>query len=174
MNDKAHKQALTAGEPYYRFEAQLSITPIGLVPEGLRMDLSFQGRVTGGTFDGARVWGTDPLLIRSDGVGILDVHKMIAKADTIVYEHVRGYCLPPAGLEMPPLDVIARPDFEFPDVPFAISGFSTFAAPSEQLASLNTRLARIVGHSSFATGRLVIEAHLLEEPDVAALMASAA
>lgn len=148
--------------PFYRFEAQLEFTPIGLVPEGLRMALSFEGEVVQGPLEGARVWGSDPLVIRPDGVGVLDVSKIISFAGVNFYEHVRGYCLPPDGLQTPALEVIAEPNFRFPDVRFPITGFSTFAAPPGRFQHLNRRLARIDGHSSFATGRLVIEARLLE------------
>jgi hypothetical protein len=146
---------------FYRFEAQLTFTPIGLVPEGLRMGLAFEGRVVQGLLEGARVWGSDPLVIRPDGVGVLDVHKMIAFGGANMYEHVRGFCAPPAELELPALEAIAQPGFQFPDVPFPITGFSTFAAPSGPFEHLNRRIARIDGHSSFATGRLVIEARLV-------------
>lgn len=154
-------------DPFYRFEAQLKFTPIGLVPEGLRLALAFEGKVVTGALEGARVWGSDPLVIRRDGVGVLDVNKIISFNGANLYEHVRGFCAPPQGMEVPPLEVIADPSFRFPDVPFPITGFSTFAAAGEPFAALNRRLARIDGHASFATGRLVIEARLVNPRVVA-------
>ena len=155
-------------EPFYRFEAQLQFAPIGIVPEGLRMALSFDGTVVSGPLEGARVWGTDPLVIRSDGIGVLDVSKIISLGDGVnLYEHVRGFCSPPPGMDVPPLEVIGAPGFTFPDVPFPITGFSTFAAASPHYTHLNRRLARIDGHASFATGRLVIEARLVDPRSVA-------
>lgn len=152
--------------PFYRFEAQLEFTPIGLVPEGPRMGLSFEGKVVAGPLTGARVWGNDPLVIRRDGVGVLDVNKLISFNGVTLYEHVRGFCAPPSGMQVPPLEMLAAPDFRYPDVPFPITGFSTFAAASEPFVELNQRLARIDGHASFATGRLVIEARLVEPRQV--------
>lgn len=154
-------------DPFYRFEAQLEFTPIGLVPEGLRLALAFEGKVVAGALEGARVWGSDPLVIRRDGVGVLDVNKLISFNGANLYEQVRGFCAPPPGMEVPPLEVIAQPSFRFPDVPFPITGFSTFAAAAEPFAVLNGRLARIDGHASFATGRLVIEARLVEPRQIA-------
>lgn len=147
---------------FYRFEASIEAQPIGLMPEGLRMALSFEGRVTEGELRGATVAGSDPLLIRSDGVGVLDVNKRIALADVTLYEHVYGYFAPPRHVAAPPLEAMAEPDFAFPDLPFPITGFSVFAAPKGRLFHLNRRIARIDGHSNLASGRLVIEARLVQ------------
>lgn len=157
------------GELLYRFEAQLEFHPIGLVPEGIRMANVFEGRVTGGAladqgFDGARVWGIDHLLLRSDGVGVIDAQKTISSGDLNLSEHVRGYCLPPAGMEPPPLEAVLDPTFEWPDVAFPIQGFSTFGvhAGLDELQQLNRAIARIDGRASFATGALEIETRIVE------------
>jgi hypothetical protein len=58
----------------YRLEGQMTETvPIGLVPEGVRLDVYFEGRLTHGQLAGARVRGIDYLLLRADGVGVTDV-----------------------------------------------------------------------------------------------------
>jgi hypothetical protein len=141
----------------YRFEAQLEVTPIGLVPEGIRMANSFEGRVTRGIMEGARVWGIDHLLLRSDGVAIIDAQKTISRGDTHLYEHVRGYGLPPQGLDMPPLVALLEPSFQWPDVLFPVVGFSTFRAGTPELEYLNRTVSRIDGWFNFATGGLAVE-----------------
>lgn len=152
--------------PLYRFEAQLDPTPIGLTPEGLRITLGFDGRVTAGElartgFAGARVWGIDHYLLRADGVGVIDAPKTVSSGDRSFFEHVRAYTLPPAGLELPPLASILEPGFRWPDIDFAIQGFSTFRSGSEDLRYLDRALARIDGWGNFATGRFSIETRLL-------------
>lgn len=146
----------------YRFEAQLDVNVVGLVAEGLQMSNPFEGRVTRGLFQGARVWGIDPFLIRRDGVGIIDVPKTLSGEGYHVYEHVRAYALPPEGLEMPPLEPLLEPGFEWPDIPFPIQGSSTFRTGAPHLAWLNRAVARVDGWASMATGKLVIETRLLE------------
>jgi hypothetical protein len=147
----------------FRFEAELDVLPIGITPEGLRMANSYEGLVTAGDFDGARVWGTDHLLLRRDGVCVIDAQTMLSQSDNRhVYEHVYGYCLPPRGLEIPPLEMLLEPDFEWPDVDFPIVAFSTFRAAAPELAYLNSATARIDGWANFATGGLAIETRLVE------------
>lgn len=146
----------------YRFEANVEVIPIGIVPEGLRMTVSFDGTITAGLLEGARVWGIDPLLMRSDGVGVIDAPKTLWNGQVGVYEHVRGYCSLPPGMAMPPLEAIVAPGFEWPDVLFPIHGFSMFRAAAPELAFLNSAIASIEGWASFKRGRLAIETRILE------------
>lgn len=146
----------------YRFEAQLDPKPIGLVPEGIRMANAFEGEATEGIFEGARVWGIDHLLLRTDGVAVIDAPKTISYGNRHVYEQVNGYCLPPDGLEVPPPEVLLDPGFEWPDVPFPVRGFSTFRSGDPELAYLNRALATVEGSANYATGRLVVATRLLD------------
>jgi hypothetical protein len=156
------------GELLYRFEADLEVTPIGLTPEGIRMTVDYEGEITAGMMRGARVWGTDPLLLRADGVGVVDTAKTISDGSTALYEHVRAYCLPPNGLEIPPPDVILDPSFSWPDVEFPILGFSMFRAGGPDYRHLNTAVAAIEGSANFATGRNAIETRVLHHTGTAA------
>lgn len=164
----AIEEATAQGRPLYRFEAQLDFVPIGLVPEGLRMANSYEGRVTEGAFPGARVWGIDHLLVRRDGVSVIDSQKTISLADGggHLYEEVRGYCLPPEGLEVPPLEAMLSPDFTWPEVPFAVQGSSTFRSAVPGFEHLNRAIARIDGWVSFVTGALAVETTLMPHRDV--------
>lgn len=150
-----------AEELLYRFEARLDVLPIGRVPEGLRMANSFDGTVTEGAFRGARVWGIDHFLLRPDGVGIVDAPKTISGDGFHLHEHVRAYCLPPDGLELPSLEALLEPGFEWPDLLFPIHGFSTFRAGTPDLDHLNRAVARIDGWANMATGGLAIETSLV-------------
>lgn len=150
------------GHLLFRFEAELNVIPIGVTPEGLRMANSYEGRVTEGDFNGARVWGTDHLLLRRDGVCVIDAQTILSQtADVHVYEHVLGYCLPPAGLRIPSLETLLEPGFEWPDADFPIVASSTFRAAAPQFEYLNSATARIDGWANFATGGLAIETRLV-------------
>ncbi len=51
----------------YRFDAQITdIVSIGVVPDDLRLDVHFEGRVTEGRLVGARVRGIDDSRDRPD------------------------------------------------------------------------------------------------------------
>lgn len=149
----------------YRFEAKLEVNPIGIVPEGFRMANAFEGRVTHGMLEGARVWGIDHLLLRTDGVAIIDAQKTISGGGVHVYEHVRGYGLPPLGITLPPLEELLEPGFEWPDVQFPVLGASTFRAAAPEHEALNRALARVDGWFNFSTGGLAIETRLLPHDD---------
>jgi hypothetical protein len=165
LNDIARRQASETGadpDLIFRFEAQLNVVPVGLTPEGLRMANSYEGRVTAGRLRGARVWGTDHLLLRSDGVCVIDAQTMLSQdGSRHVYEHVYGYCLPPEGLQIPPLQTLVEPGFEWPDVDFPIVGFSTFRSGAREFDDLNSVTARIDGWANFATGGLAIDTRLV-------------
>jgi hypothetical protein len=159
--DRMSAPAVGASPLLYRFAAQLSFVALGIVPEGLRMANSFEGTVTDGILEGGRVWGIDHLLVRRDGVAVIDAQKTISLGDRHVYEHVHGYCLPPEGMEVPPLELMVAPGFSWPDIDFPIIGASTFRSALPELAYLNRSVAGISGAANFATGRLTIETRLL-------------
>ena len=147
----------TGARHLYRFEAHLDVQPIGIVPEGLRMANTFEGVVTEGLLSGARVWGIDHLLLRSDGVAVIDAQKTLSLGNLHVYEHVNGYGLPPAGVTLPPLEALLAPGFEWPDLLFPVLASSTFRTAVPALLDLNRTIARIDGWFNFATGRLCVE-----------------
>ncbi len=145
----------------YRFEAQLTVNPVGLVPEGLLMANAFEGTITDGFLRGGRVWGIDHLLLRRDGISVIDAPKTLALGSRSVVELVRGYCIPPHGLHLPDLEQLLSPDFEWPDVAFAIRGCSTFRVADPEFSELSGGVARIDGKVSMATGKLEVETRLL-------------
>lgn len=145
----------------YRFGGQLDPNTVGLVPEGLLMANGFEGRVTDGIMQGARVWGVDHLLVRADGVGVIDAPKTLSLQGRHLFEHLRGYCIPPEGLTMPPLDALLAADFAWPDVPFIVHGTSIFRTADPELCALGTATARVDGRAWLSTGRLEIEVRTL-------------
>lgn len=151
----------TRPEFLYRVEATLQPSPIGIVPEGLRFVVPFEGTVTRGAFLGHRVWGTDHFLLRRDGVGVIDATRTISGPDRQVSEQVRGYVLPPEGTALPPLEALLEAEFAWPDVALPIVGASTFRAAGELGEHLNRVVATVEGWCNFATGALAVETRLL-------------
>lgn len=147
------------GQLLYRFKGGLTeINPVGLFPEGLRLANSFEGTVTAGPLAGARVWGIDHFLLRPDGVGVLDAPETFSRNEHHIIGQVRGYALPPQGAPVPSLESILDPDFEWPDVPFQLTGSVLFRAAPPELEWMNRAVAVISGQVTMSTGRLVVEA----------------
>ena len=143
----------------YRFEGELAaMYPTGLFAEGIRFHNGFEARVVAGPFEGGRIFGVDQFLLRPDGVGVIVAPEVIETDGTRVEGEVRGYVLPPEGMEMPSLEVLADPSFEFPDVDFRVTAAVTFRAADPRYDYLNRVVGRIEGTVNLATGRLVIEA----------------
>lgn len=144
----------------YRFEAApTAVMPVGIVPEGLRLDVHFEGRVTAGTLAGGHVRGIDYLLLRADGVGVIDALETIEiEPGRVVAAHARGYIVPPAGVELPPVEVVLSPDFTWPDLPLPLHGFGLYQTGVAELAHLNRTTAAFTGHVNLGRGELVVEA----------------
>ena len=150
-------------EPLYRFEAALTETvPVGLIPEGVRLDPHFDGEATAGTLAGARVRGIDYLLLRGDGVGVIDANLTLeADGGRVVSAHAQGYIVPPEGVELPPPDVLLSPDFMWPDVRLPIHGFALYQTGASELMHLNHTAASFQGYVNVGRGELVVEAREL-------------
>jgi hypothetical protein len=54
------------------------------------------------------------------------VQKVVADGERRLYEHVRGYCLSTGGFEVPALEAMLEPNFEWPDILFRLSGSRHF------------------------------------------------
>ncbi len=152
-------------EPLYRFEGSLTETvPVGLVPEGIRLDVRFEAQVTAGVLVGARVRGIDYLLLRGDGVGVIDAYETIEAGDgRVVSAHAQGYIVPPEGVELPPPEVLLSPEFTWPDLPLPMHGFALYRTGASDLAHLNRIAASFHGHVNVGRGQIFVEAR---EPSV--------
>jgi hypothetical protein len=151
------------GAVIYRFEGRLAdLYPIGLFPEGIRFHNDFEGRVIGGPFAGARLFGLDQFLVRPDGVGVIIAPEVIDDGRHRIAVDVRGYVLPPDGVPAVPLEAMLDPGFRFPDAPFRVTGSALMRTASPELAALNRTVAVIEGTVNLATGKLDVEARGVE------------
>ena len=144
----------------YRLEADVTeLVPVGLVPEGIRFDAHFSGRVVKGPLSGVTVRGIDYLLLRSDGVSVLDAYTTIsAETGQHVSVHAQGYTSPPPEMQLPPPEVILSPEFRWPDAPIPIHGFALYRTGAEDLAWMNRTALALEGTVNVGTGKLVLEA----------------
>lgn len=143
----------------YRLEGSLAdLYPIGLFPEGLRFHNDFSADIVGGPFEGGRIFGLDQFMVRPDGVGVIVAHEVVEGAGARVAFDIRGYVLPPEGLEMPPLEVLAEPGFEFPDLDFRVQASALLRTADPRFDYLNRAVVINEGTVNLGTGRLVIEA----------------
>lgn len=145
----------------YAFEAQITnVTSIGVVAEGLRLDIEFAGRLVDGPLSGATLRGSDFLLIRPDGVGIIDAHEVIAREDgATVAVHAEGFVVPP--VPMPDLQTVAAPEFVWPDLDLPLHGSAQLRSGVDDLAAVNRTVYGFAGTVNVATGRLAVSARSL-------------
>ena len=141
------------------------MVPIGVVPEGLRMDIQVEGRVTEGPLTGGRLSGTDFFTIRPDGVGVIDVRQVIRlDSGTTVSLVCHGYAHPPYRL--PPLEEI-RPDMEWPNADVPLHGAVFLRTGDPSLAELNRTVYGMTGTANMARGQLHTRAESLARVPVA-------
>ena len=125
-----------ATTPSMVVEAQIvNMEVIGLVPEGLRIDSHTRGVVTEGFLAGATTTGVDYLLIRHDGVSVLDARWLVVHADGFSAAiTIKGFSGEPTpGL----LEAMLDPEFEFPDVDSPAHAAAWFQTMAPQYAFLN-------------------------------------
>ncbi len=154
-----HAQHKADAALVYRLEGTLAdLYPIGLFPEGLRFHNDFAADIVDGPFEGGRIFGLDEFMVRPDGVGVVVAHEVVESANTRVAFDIRGYVLPPDGMEMPPLEVLASPGFEFPDLDFRVLATALMRTADPRFDYLNRAVVINEGTVNLGTGRLVIEA----------------
>ena len=144
----------------YVLEAVITgMVPIGLVPEGLRMDVPVEGTVTDGPMAGGRVTGVDHLLVRPDGIGVLDVREVVhLPGGTAVALSITGYAHPP--FPMPPLEEIT-PDMQWPDAEVPIHGAVTMRTGDPSLTAVNRTVYGMTGTVNMARGTIRARAESL-------------
>jgi hypothetical protein len=155
----------------YAFQAQINrIAPVGLLPGGLRSDVGFAGTLTGGPLTGGTIEGTDYLLIRNDGVAVIDARELITGADgTTASVHADGYIVPP--FEMPDLSVLLDPSFSWPDVDLPLHGSARLQSAAPALEAVNRSVYWFTGAVNMARGSLVVTAQRISIPKPAATKA---
>lgn len=154
-----------ARELIYRFEGHLGeLRPIGLFAEGIRFHNDFDARIVAGPFKGGRIFGIDLFLLRPDGVGEIVAPELIEHEGRRVSADVRGYVVPPEGAPVPPLESVLSAGFEWPAVPFRVTGSALLRTTEAELAHLNRTVATIEGTVVMATGELKVEARAVPQP----------
>jgi hypothetical protein len=147
----------------YRLEAELTeVVPFDRVPEGVRLDVSFDGRATDGQLAGAQVGGIDYLLLRTDGVGVIDVRARVVAHEGHAEVKADGYLVPPDGVELPPPEELLAPGFTWPDVELLVQEVAFLRTGVADWQDLNTTIAKIDGTVNPGTGQLVLEARALK------------
>ena len=138
----------------YTLEVTITDTTIyGLVPGGMRADPSWVGTVTEGLFAGGAVTGIDYILMRPDGVIVIDARMSIATPYGLpVAARIQGYWVP--TVEMPPLEAMLDPDFEFPDIDIPGHAVVWHETMLPQYAHLNHTLFAFSGTLNLARGEL--------------------
>jgi hypothetical protein len=142
----------------YGFRGMLTrMSPIGLTPVGLRIDVGFVGSITAGPLSGCTVEGIDYVLIRPDGVAVVDARELVTgdgwPATSL---HGEGFIVPTVA--MPPLSAIADPDFCWPDVDMPMHGSSRVQAGDERLSAANHTVYGWTGTVNVAQARLEVDA----------------
>lgn len=140
----------------YSFEAQFTGSlPVGMTPRGVRLDFPYAGEVVAGALEGATVQGTDYLLLRPDGVGVIDARGLVTALDGhAVSYRATGYVLMPAGVELP-LDMLLDPGFVWPDMDLILHGFELYETGAADLAWLNRTALAFLGTANPGTGALI-------------------
>jgi hypothetical protein len=145
----------------YAFQAEVThIRPIGLTARGLRIDISLTGRVTEGQLTGRAVEIIDYLLIRPDGVGVIDARDMIFDGDRVIAAiQAEGYIVPPFPL--PELPILADPDFQWPDVDLPVHGAHFWETSRDDLSVAAATVYGFTGSANIGAGLLKLSAHSL-------------
>ena len=145
----------------YAYEATMTrMVPIGLVPEGLRLDAHYTGTITEGPLAGDAVEGVDYLLLRPDGVGVIDVRQMFSGAGgRTVTSRVHGYITPLGPL--PPLEELADPAFVWPDAEMPMHGAFDLRTAAPELQALNSTVYGFTGTVNAGRGELRVRAQSL-------------
>jgi hypothetical protein len=151
------------GRIVYRFRGELGpLNPVGLFDDGIRFHNTFEGDVIDGPFAGGRISGPDFFVLRHDGVGEIHAPELIEYGAHRIALDVRGSVVPPDGAPVPPLSALLEPGFEFPDVPFRVTGSAFAATTSPEFAELNWVTIVIEGEVNMGTGALDVTARVVE------------
>lgn len=110
--------------------------------------------------EGAQMQGVDYLLIRPDGVAVIDARETIRSTHGAGATHARamGYIGPP--FDMPPLEALLDPQFEWPDVDLPMHGAVTLES-GQKGSPMNSTVYAFIGQVNLAKGQLGIAARAI-------------
>ncbi|MGH7747729.1 MAG: hypothetical protein ACREQ5_23665 [Candidatus Dormibacteria bacterium] len=145
----------------YAFQAEVTrIRPIGLTAQGLRLNISLTGSVTEGQLAGCTVEVIDYLLIRPDGVAVIDARDTISDGNLVIAAiRAEGYIVPPFPL--PELSVLADPNFQWPDVDIPAHGAHFWETSREDLSTAAATVYGFSGSVNIGAGVLKLSARSL-------------
>ena len=149
--------------PYLTAEIQSTTqNPIGLVPEGLRIDGHSTFVITDGLFAGTTGTAIDYTLIRPDGVAILDgrAYGLDPEGSPIAIT-LKGFYGDPTS--MPPLEAWLDPDFVAPDAEIPLHGAAWFQTMAPEHAFVNQTVFGFTGTINFAAGQIRLTYRSLAE-----------
>jgi hypothetical protein len=158
-----------ASNDAFRYEARFTeIVPIGVVSTGLRLDVHFAGSVVEGPLAGASVRGIDYVLIRPDGVSVLDVREvMTTAAGERIEVRAQGYGDGGGAVTLPPSELLQSPEFSWPDTSSSLLGAAFCQTAAPELAWLNRTVFVYSGTANLGTGQLNVSIHALTPEMVA-------
>ena len=129
---------------------------IGMVNEGLRIDVDMEGDVAEGLLAGSTGTASSRNLIRHDGVSEFDIRMFIIDPDgAAIAATVMGYqppLMPMTLAEM--LDAMLDPEYAPPDVYGPLHGAAWFQTMAPQYAFLNHSVYWLTGEANMATGHM--------------------
>lgn len=148
-----------AAPPDFAFRMEATFTDvavIGMLPEGLRLDAHYNGSIIGGPLAGAIVRGVDYLLIRSDGVTVLDVRETITTATgRCIAVRAQGYgriaSEPRAGADAVPLQ---GAKVTWPDASSPLLGVAVCQTTDPEFLWMNETMLVFNGTANLGTGKL--------------------
>ena len=161
MNGLAVADEATA-TAYLVLEGQMTgYDIIGLVPEGLRIDSYASYVVTEGIFVGATMSGTDFLLYRHDGVGVVDIRAFAVDPEGVAAAvTMKGFLGEPSpGM----IEALLDPEFEMPNVDIPLHGAAWFQTMAPQYAFVNHTVFGCAGAINMLEGVLRITCRSLAE-----------
>ena len=120
---------------------------VGLVAEGIRMEVHLSGEFTEGLFAGATAEWTNHMVIRRDGVRLMDVRGYAETPDgTRLVWTMKGYLGEPSP---PPLEVrieaMLDPEFQYPDGDVMFHGAAWFETMAPEFAFVNHTVFSFTG-----------------------------
>jgi hypothetical protein len=159
MPGEAHPLAPPLGFRY-RMEGRFTeVVPIGMVPEGFRVDAHYTGTVVEGPLAGASVHGVDRVLVRRDGISRQDGHEVITTpAGEVIAIHGTGYG---AAAGIPDPTLLASRPIEWPDRPSGFLGMAFPQTGSAEHAWMNRCILAYSGVANLGTGTLRLSARVL-------------
>lgn len=152
----------------YSFRGQLTrMSPVGITPDGLRIDIGFAGTISDGPLAGCALDGVDYLLIRPDGVGVVDAREIVSGPGGLATSiHAEGYIV--AAFPMPELSVLADPSFSWPDADLQMHGSSRVQTADPALARANSTIYGWTGTVNIGRTSLEVQARSLTPRPAAA------